>query len=92
MKKFETRIDGKVIDKILEASKNGLLFAYDSEIKDNTICDVCGKSEQRKIILSICKNRDQMDGDPMSGEVYIFGKTCYHKTFLLGTIDSLIGA
>lgn len=89
---FESRIDSKVIDQILEASKKGLLYSGEYLQKDNTVCDVCGKSDQKKIILSICRNKEELENDPLGGEVFIFGKTCFRKTFLIVSIKELVGA
>lgn len=78
MKNFESRVSNSVIAKIKIAKKNNLLII--EQQKTNLQCDVCGKEETMNyFILVVHSNKEDMVGDPMSGEVYRFGSSCYKK-------------
>jgi hypothetical protein len=58
----------------------GLLVIEESEHKSNLPCDVCGKNgDFCYVAVVIHTNKETMENDPMSGEVYIFGQTCWNK-------------
>lgn len=78
MKTFQTRLTAEIMNKIQAAFRAGLLV---QEVqKTNLHCDICGKEEPANFhILSICKDKEQIKNDPMSGDVYTFGTTCFKR-------------
>lgn len=62
-----------------DAKDKGLLYLSSFQTMDNTTCSRCGCSESKKIVVSICKDKQTLENDPMGGEVYLFGQTCWNK-------------
>ena len=65
-----------VIKKMQVAKAEGRLYVA-SQGKTNLVCDACGETNVRFHVVSICDNKAEKAEDPMSGEVYVFGASCF---------------
>ncbi|WP_374028316.1 hypothetical protein ACES2J_08265 [Bdellovibrio bacteriovorus] len=75
-----SKLSSKQITMIKNASAKGLIF-YDHEhgkVSSDWPCDHCGKRHP-KHCLSIHSSKEQMESDPMSGDIIFLGSACYQK-------------
>lgn len=79
MKKFNWPVTAEVLVRLAEAKKAGLLYKGNIG-RGNIPCDHCGKDSRDLVVLAILKSKTQED--PMEGEVYTFGLSCYTDSIL----------
>jgi hypothetical protein len=75
--KHLSRITDEVIFAMQQAKAQDTLYISSPQRISDTCCDVCGHADRELVVVSICTDQAQMTNDPMSGDVYTFGKTCY---------------
>jgi hypothetical protein len=75
----------EVVARMRSAKANGLLYVKVMG-KTNLTCDACGETKASFTVVSICKDKSDFDSDPMSGDVYIFGATCWAEVRRAGEL------
>lgn len=66
-----------IIERMKAAKAEGRLCVSENYGRTNVPCEACGKTEVNTVFVSICDSKEDVEGDPASGEVYLFGTTCW---------------
>lgn len=66
-----------IIERMKVAKVEGRLCVVEDYCRTNVPCECCGKTAVNTVFVSICDSKESVKNDPASGEVYLFGTTCW---------------